>query len=68
MNLVGRSYGIIKQRMVNMETNKKNIIITGAASGVGKELTKQMIKKGAYVAALDINEDNLNTLKQEINL
>ena len=50
-----------------METNKKNIIITGAASGVGKELTKQMIKKGAYVAALDINEDNLNTLKQEIN-
>lgn len=50
-----------------MQINKKNIIITGAASGVGKELTKQMIKKGAYVAALDINEENLNTLKQEIN-
>ena len=50
-----------------MQINKKNIIITGAASGVGKELTKQMIKKGAHVAALDINEENLNTLKQEIN-
>ena len=50
-----------------MEINKKNVIITGAASGVGKELTKQMIEKGAYVAALDINEENLETLKQEIN-
>ena len=50
-----------------MQVNKKNVIITGAASGVGKELTKQMIKKGAYVAALDINEENLEILKQEIN-
>ena len=50
-----------------MQINKKNVIITGAASGVGKELTKQMIKKGAHVAALDINEENLEILKQEIN-
>ena len=50
-----------------MQINKKNVIITGAASGVGKELTKQMIQKGANVAALDINEENLETLKQEIN-
>ena len=50
-----------------MQVNKKNVIITGAASGVGKELTKQMIKKGAHVAALDINEENLEILKQEIN-
>lgn len=50
-----------------MQINKKNVIITGAASGVGKELTKQMLKKGAYVAALDINEENLSILKQELN-
>lgn len=50
-----------------MQINKKNIIITGAASGVGKELTKQMLKKGAHVAALDINEENLEKLKQELN-
>ena len=50
-----------------MQINKKNVIITGAASGVGKELTKQMIKKGAHVAALDINEENLEKLKQELN-
>lgn len=50
-----------------MQINKKNVIITGAASGVGKELTKQMLKKGAHVAALDINEENLEVLKKELN-
>lgn len=50
-----------------MELNKKNIIITGAASGLGKELTKQMIEKGNNVAALDINENNLEMLKKELN-
>lgn len=49
-----------------MEIKKKNVIITGAASGVGKELTKQMIHKGCNVAAIDINEENLITLKEEI--
>ena len=50
-----------------MEIKGKNIIVTGAASGVGKELTKQMLKKGGLVAAVDINEDNLKALKEELN-
>lgn len=50
-----------------MEIRNKNTIITGAASGVGKELTKQMLLKGANVAALDLNEENLNKLKKELN-
>ena len=50
-----------------MQIKRKNVIITGAASGVGKELTKQMIKKGCNVAAIDINEDNLKALKEELN-
>ena len=50
-----------------MEIKGKNIIVTGAASGVGKELTKQMLKKGGLVAAVDINEDNLKVLKEELN-
>lgn len=44
----------------------KNVIITGAGSGVGKELTCQMIKKGCKVAAVDINPDSLKTLKDEL--
>ncbi len=49
-----------------MEIKGRNVIITGAASGVGKELTKQMLQKGANVAAIDINEDNLNKLNDEL--
>lgn len=50
-----------------MNIKRKNAIVTGAASGLGKELTKQLLKKGCNVAAVDINEDNLNALKEELN-
>ena len=50
-----------------MKINGKNVIITGGASGVGKELTKQMLKCGCNVAAIDINEENLEKLKEELN-
>ena len=50
-----------------MQIKDKNVIITGGASGVGKELTKQMLKKGCNVAYIDINEENLEKLKQELN-
>jgi short-subunit dehydrogenase len=50
-----------------MELRRRNVIVTGAASGLGKELTKQLIDKGCRVAAVDINEENLNKLKEEVN-
>lgn len=50
-----------------MEINKKRIIVTGAASGVGKELTKELINKGAFVYGLDINSNSLEELKKELN-
>ena len=49
-----------------MEIKGRNIIITGAASGLGKELTKQMLSLGGNVAAIDINEANLKQLKEEL--
>ncbi len=49
-----------------MKIKGKNVIITGGASGVGKELTKQMLKKGCNVAAIDISEENLEKLKEEL--
>lgn len=48
-----------------MKANDKRIIVTGAGGGIGKELTLQLLSKGAYVAALDINEKTLNSLKEE---
>lgn len=50
-----------------MEIKNKKIIVTGAASGIGKELTKQLLNKGAIVFGLDINSENLELLKQEMN-
>lgn len=50
-----------------MKIKGKNVIVTGAASGVGKELTKQLLKKGCNVAGIDINNDNLKSLEEELN-
>ena len=50
-----------------MKINNQKIIVTGAASGVGKELTLQLLKKGAYVIGVDLNKEDLNKLKEEIN-
>ena len=50
-----------------MEIKKQNVIVTGAASGLGLELTKQLLKEGANVAAVDINEENLKKLEQDLN-
>lgn len=44
----------------------KNVIVTGAGSGVGRELTRQMLEKGCNVAAIDINPDSLKKLKDEL--
>lgn len=50
-----------------MKLKRKRVIITGGASGLGKELTLQLLAKDAYVTVLDINTDNLNKLKEEVN-
>jgi len=50
-----------------MEIRKQNVIVTGAASGLGLELTKQLLNEGANVAAVDINEENLEKLELDLN-
>lgn len=50
-----------------MEIKDKRIIITGASSGVGKELVKQTLMLGAHVVGVDINKDGLKTLEEEMN-
>lgn len=50
-----------------MKLNNKKIIVTGAGSGIGKSLTLQLLEKGAYVFALDINNENLKELNKIVN-
>lgn len=48
-----------------MNLKGKTIIVTGASSGMGRELTLALLKRGANVAAIDIHE---NTLKETVEL
>lgn len=43
----------------------KSIIVTGAASGIGKAIVLKCLEYGALVFAVDINESKLKNLKKE---
>ncbi|MCA1293136.1 SDR family oxidoreductase [Paenibacillus sp. alder61] len=45
----------------------KKVIVTGAASGIGKEIVKQCLQEGAVVLACDINESSLQHLKEAVD-
>ncbi len=42
-----------------MKVQGKVIVVTGAGNGMGRDVTLQLLKAGASVAAVDINEDML---------
>jgi len=48
-----------------MKVANKVIVVTGAGSGMGRELVLALLRKGARVAAVDLNEE---TLKETIAL
>ena len=48
-----------------MRLNKKNIIVTAAAQGIGRATALKFANEGANVLATDINEDKLNDLKKD---
>ncbi|MFP3560017.1 SDR family NAD(P)-dependent oxidoreductase, partial [Paraburkholderia sp. SIMBA_049] len=47
--------------------NGKTAVVTGAASGIGKEIALELAKAGAAVAIADLNQDGANAVADEIN-
>lgn len=46
--------------------NNQVVLITGAASGIGRELARQFVKLGAIIAALDLRPEPLEALLTEL--
>jgi len=42
-----------------MKVNGKTIVVTGAGSGMGRELTLELVRRGAQVAAVDMRKETL---------
>ncbi|MCX8530352.1 MAG: SDR family NAD(P)-dependent oxidoreductase [Rhodoluna sp.] len=48
-----------------MKVNGKVILVTGAGNGMGREITLELIRRGAKVAAVDLREEFLTETKKE---
>ncbi|MCX6808664.1 MAG: SDR family NAD(P)-dependent oxidoreductase [Candidatus Berkelbacteria bacterium] len=49
-----------------MNIKNKTILVTGAGSGIGRELVLRLLEKGAKIVALDIREASLQELKKSV--
>ena len=46
--------------------NQRVAVVTGAASGIGLALCRQLAHEGAHIAAVDVDEAGLDTLRREL--
>lgn len=58
---------IKKKEMLSMgKLQDKVVIITGGAGGIGSGMAKAMVKEGAIVAIVDLNEETGKAMEQEL--
>lgn len=50
-----------------MQLKDKTAIVTGAASGIGKEIARQFVRQGSNVAIADLNLDAAQAAADELN-
>ena len=49
-----------------MKVEKKNIVITGAGSGIGYSLVEQLASLGANLALIDVREERIQALAKKL--
>jgi NAD(P)-dependent dehydrogenase (short-subunit alcohol dehydrogenase family) len=49
-----------------MDFNQKTVVVTGAASGIGREIALAFAHRGCRIAAADVNEEGLRQLAFEL--
>ena len=49
-----------------MKVQDKVIVVTGAGGGIGSALVSALLERGARVAAVDLKEESLTTLKESL--
>ncbi len=50
-----------------MRFKDKSVVVTGAAAGMGRQITLRFVEEGATVIAVDINNDALETLVKDVS-
>jgi len=56
---------MISTKQATRHFSGKTVILTGAASGIGRALALRLVSAGAVVHAIDINQDGLDSLCDE---
>lgn len=49
-----------------MQIQDKTFVVTGAGGGIGGEVVQTLLKRGARVAAVDLRQEGLDTLKEKV--
>jgi NADP-dependent 3-hydroxy acid dehydrogenase YdfG len=65
-NLQGTTRGEDGGRMKRLDVRGRTSVITGAASGMGAEVARELDRRGARLALLDRNADGLAALTAEL--
>jgi len=52
---------------MNLNFNDKVAVVTGGAQGIGKQISRDFLERGAKVVILDVNADTLNKAQEELS-
>ena len=53
---------------MDYELEGKTVVVTGAAQGIGAEITTSLLNQGAYVIAIDLKNLNDSELEDKIEV